>query len=88
MKKYFLILLFGGMISLSSFAQLSQQSRDSINRLSSEDHQLMMKRLGITSLDPDLRENLQLQMQPMQTKARLLLTSASRIRSCLKTGNP
>jgi hypothetical protein len=52
MKKYFLILLFGGIISLSSFAQLSQQARDSINQLSSEDHQLMMTRLGITSLRP------------------------------------
>jgi hypothetical protein len=52
MKRYFLILLFGGMISVSSFAQLSQQARDSINRLSSEDHQLMMQRLGITSLRP------------------------------------
>jgi len=34
------------------FAQLSQEARDSINRESSKDHQLMMKMLGITELRP------------------------------------
>ncbi len=52
MRKPILILFFGVITCLSSFAQLSQQARDSINRLSSEDHQLMMTRLGITSLRP------------------------------------
>ena len=52
MKKPLLILFFGAITCLNSFAQLSQQARDSINRLSSEDHQLMMKLLGITSLRP------------------------------------
>jgi len=34
------------------FAQLLQEARDSINRESSKDHQLMMKMLGITELRP------------------------------------
>ncbi len=52
MRKPILILFFGVITCLSSFGQLSLQARDSINRLSSEDHQLMMTRLGITSLRP------------------------------------
>jgi hypothetical protein len=32
--------------------QMSQQARDSINRLTEQDHQLMMKRLSITELRP------------------------------------
>lgn len=35
-----------------SFAQMSQQARDSINKISYQDHQLMMKQLGITELRP------------------------------------
>ncbi|QHT71286.1 acetylxylan esterase [Rhodocytophaga rosea] len=40
------------LLSFQSLAQPSQQQRDSLNKLSAEDHQLMMKQLGITSLRP------------------------------------
>jgi hypothetical protein len=45
-----LIVLLG--LALSLNAQFSQQARDSINKLNNEDHQLMMKMLGIESLRP------------------------------------
>jgi hypothetical protein len=35
-----------------AFAQFSQQARDSINKLSFQDHQQMMQQLGITSIRP------------------------------------
>lgn len=38
--------------SVQAFAQFSQEERERINRLSREDHQLMMKMLGITELRP------------------------------------
>ncbi len=44
-----LVLLFS---YSSSFAQFSQERRDSINRLNTADHQLMMEKLGIESLRP------------------------------------
>ncbi|WPP49142.1 glucuronyl esterase domain-containing protein [Catalinimonas niigatensis] len=52
MKKriHFLVLLV--FLSSQAFAQMSQQARDSINKMSTQDHQLMMKRLGITELRP------------------------------------
>jgi len=37
---------------LSTFAQISQQSRDSIAQLSAADHQLMIQKLGIAALRP------------------------------------
>lgn len=52
MKHTLLILSFCISWSAQSFAQPSQQARDSINRLSQEDHQLMMQQLGITALRP------------------------------------
>lgn len=39
-------------ICTSSFAQFSQEKWDSINRLNTEDHQLMMQTLGIEGLRP------------------------------------
>lgn len=44
-------LLFFG-VATQSFAQFSQKERDSIYRLSAEDHQLMLKELSIESLRP------------------------------------
>jgi len=46
-----IIIIFFGFVD-QSVAQFSQQERDSIYRLSAEDHQLMMKKLGIESLRP------------------------------------
>lgn len=43
---FFLSLFFAGQV----FAQWSQEERERIGRLSREDHQLMMKQLGITEL--------------------------------------
>jgi hypothetical protein len=52
MKKSFFIFSFNILITAYSFAQFSQEARDSINRESSMDHQLMMNELGITELRP------------------------------------
>jgi len=52
MEKIIFLIIFGLGLSISSMAQLSQQARDSINKLSNEDHQLMMKKLGISELRP------------------------------------
>nr|WKN35657.1 acetylxylan esterase [Tunicatimonas sp. TK19036] len=49
---HLLILIFSLLLTSQAFAQLSQQARDSINRLSQQDHQLMMQQLGITQLRP------------------------------------
>ncbi len=51
MKK-FMFLFILNILTAHVFAQLSQEARDSINRESSKDHQLMMKMLGITELRP------------------------------------
>lgn len=45
---YFIILFFA--VLTQSFAQITQEERDSIYRLSTEDHQVMLKKLGIDSL--------------------------------------
>jgi len=50
-KKLSIVTVFFFITALS-FSQWTQQSRDSLNRLSNEDHQLMMKMLGITELRP------------------------------------
>ncbi|HAK77887.1 MAG TPA: acetylxylan esterase [Runella sp.] len=53
MKKFLLYCLAAGaLFSGASHAQLSQQARDSINKLSQADHRLMMQQLGIQSLRP------------------------------------
>lgn len=52
-KKVPTLFLIAVIISTNSYAQfqpLSQQARDSINKLTNEDHKDMMKQLGITSL--------------------------------------
>jgi hypothetical protein len=46
-----IIIIFFGFID-QSLAQFSQQERDSISRLSAEDHLLMMKKLGVDSIRP------------------------------------
>jgi hypothetical protein len=51
MNRFFTLLVLIG-LNLSLSAQFSQQARDSINKLNNEDHQLMMKTLGIESLRP------------------------------------
>jgi len=51
MKK-FMFLFILNILTAHVFAQLLQEARDSINRESSKDHQLMMKMLGITELRP------------------------------------
>ncbi len=50
MNKIILLLLL--VFSATAFAQPSQQWRDSINKLNNDDHQHMMKLLGITLLRP------------------------------------
>lgn len=50
-RPFFFLLL--SLFSFPSFSQMmSQQARDSIAKLSREDHQLMMDKLGITALRP------------------------------------
>ncbi|PRX46835.1 glucuronyl esterase domain-containing protein [Salegentibacter salegens] len=51
MKHLFVIIVFFSCVN-QSMAQFSQQERDSIYRLSAQDHQLMLKELGIESLRP------------------------------------
>ena len=51
MKQLFVIIVFFSCVN-QSMAQFSQQERDSIYRLSAQDHQLMLKELGIDSLRP------------------------------------
>lgn len=50
--KQLLSLLLIASLSQYGFSQMSKQAMDSINRLSAEDHQLMMKMLGISELRP------------------------------------
>lgn len=50
MKKIIILLAFG--LSLAAQAQFSQATRDSLNKLSAQDHQLMMRKLGVTKLRP------------------------------------
>ncbi|MBN7814530.1 glucuronyl esterase domain-containing protein [Algoriphagus pacificus] len=53
MRKVNLLLVFIFFISaFTSFAQMSQQARDSIAKLSQQDHQLIMQKLGIESFRP------------------------------------
>ncbi len=52
MKKLALILSVLIFMAGLMNGQMSQQARDSINRLTEQDHQLMMKRLSITELRP------------------------------------
>ncbi|MBN1558744.1 acetylxylan esterase [candidate division KSB1 bacterium] len=52
MRKSALTLSFVMLITLQIFAQWSPEERERINRLSQEDHQLMMQTLGITELRP------------------------------------
>ncbi|SHJ75029.1 hypothetical protein SAMN05444280_12843 [Tangfeifania diversioriginum] len=52
MNKSGFFLLLGVFVSSFVSAQFSQQYRDSINRLSYEDHKLMMEKLGISELRP------------------------------------
>jgi len=49
MKQLFVIIVFFSCVN-QSMAQFSQQERDSIYRLSAQDHKLMLKELGIESL--------------------------------------
>jgi hypothetical protein len=52
MIKKFILLSFSIFFSVQVFAQWSQEDRERINNLSQEDHQLMMKKLGIKELRP------------------------------------
>ncbi len=52
MIKTIYLLTIGVFLSVQAFAQMSPQARDSLNRLSAQDHQLMMQELGITELRP------------------------------------
>ena len=51
-KKSSIFLSFIIFLALQVFAQWSQEERERVNKLSQEDHQLMMKQLGITELRP------------------------------------
>jgi hypothetical protein len=52
MKKFIYLLVICYLTTIQAFAQFSQQERDSINQANNEDHQLMMKKLGIKELRP------------------------------------
>lgn len=52
MKQIILFIIISIGFVNQSIAQFSQEDRDSIYRLSAEDHQLMMKKMGIDSLRP------------------------------------
>ncbi len=52
MIKKFILLSFSIFFSVQVFAQWSQEEKESINKLSQEDHQLMMKKLRIKELRP------------------------------------
>jgi len=53
MKKLILFIIVAVSLPLSSYGQfLSEEARDSINRLSAQDHQVMMEKLGISELRP------------------------------------
>ena len=52
LKKSILLFSFSTFFAVQVFAQLNKEERDRIDRLSREDHQLMMKQLGIRSLRP------------------------------------
>lgn len=52
MQKLLFLLSVLILIFSTSFAQMSPQQRDSLNKLSQADHQLMMQMLGIESLRP------------------------------------
>ncbi|MBN2350757.1 MAG: acetylxylan esterase [Bacteroidales bacterium] len=52
MRKFIYFLMLCCFIAPQAFAQISQQWRDSINKLNTEDHQAMKKLLGITELRP------------------------------------
>ncbi len=47
-----IVLLFSFLLALPAWAQMLQQQRDSLNKLTQADHQLMMEMLGIDSLRP------------------------------------
>jgi hypothetical protein len=51
-KKSTILISLGIFFTIHVFAQWSQEERERINRLSQEDHQLMMKQLGITEIRP------------------------------------
>jgi hypothetical protein len=52
MKKIIYPCIICSLLTIQTFAQFSQQERDSINQANNEDHQLMMKELGIKELRP------------------------------------
>jgi len=52
MKKTILLFFLSTLFAVQIFAQGSREGRASIGRLSRQDHQLMMKQLGITRLRP------------------------------------
>lgn len=57
MKKHIIFLLVGIITSASLFAQFPRFNRDSLNRLTWQDHQLMLKELGVSELRPGLSGN-------------------------------
>ncbi|MDO1446542.1 acetylxylan esterase [Rhodocytophaga aerolata] len=52
MRKTIYFCFFYLLLTMQGYAQMSQQARDSINRLNNEDHQAMMKLLNISALRP------------------------------------
>jgi hypothetical protein len=52
MKKIIYPCIICSLLTIQTFAQFSQQERDSINQANNEDHQLMMKELEIKELRP------------------------------------
>jgi hypothetical protein len=52
MNKILCLLLLCIFLAPQAFSQMSQEERDSLNRLSKQDHQLMMQQLGIAELRP------------------------------------
>ncbi len=87
-KKSILLFSLSAFFAVQVFAaQPTKEERDRIDRLSREDHQLMMKQLGITNLRPGHPEIPRRQMPPIPTNQKPLLTHHCRTRLSLKMAN-
>ncbi len=73
MKRLFSIILGLALLTANSHCQFSRQNQDSIRKLTKQDHQEMMKKLGITSLRPELKKVFWMGMLPSgSTQAAIL----------------
>lgn len=90
MFKRSILITLGIILSTSIFAQFSQQSRDSINKLNNADHQLMMEQLGISSIRrgpsgnpsaPDAANTDEAKVQPYFLPNPLVFNNGSKVKT-------